>query len=128
MIDLRAAWEEHEVVCDPVSSRVLVLNLRLRGDAACARLTEAAGPEPLWLTWRSGSRRRERRCTPRAGDDAAGQEIIASLRAVIPGLSLWRFALRPRTPRATKNKTSGFSWPTSTVPVSDTASGSRSGQ
>lgn len=49
----RTAWEEHGVVCDPVSSRVLVLNLRLCGDAACARLTEAAGPEPLWLTWRS---------------------------------------------------------------------------
>lgn len=29
------------------------MNLRLRGDAACVRLTEAAGPEPLWLTWRS---------------------------------------------------------------------------
>jgi uncharacterized protein (TIGR02679 family) len=25
----------------------------LRGDAAACRLTEAAGPEPLWLTWRS---------------------------------------------------------------------------
>ena len=49
----RLAWEEHGVDCDPVSSRVLVLNLRMRGDAACARLTEAAGPEPLWLTWRS---------------------------------------------------------------------------
>jgi len=49
----RAAWEEAGVVCDPVSSRVLVLNLVLRGDAAACRLTAAAGPEPLWLTWRS---------------------------------------------------------------------------
>jgi len=29
--DLRAAWEEAGVVCDPVSSRVLVLNPVLRG-------------------------------------------------------------------------------------------------
>lgn len=49
----RAAWEEAGVVCDPVSSRVLVLNLVLHGDAAACRLTAAAGPEPLWLTWRS---------------------------------------------------------------------------
>src|SRR5260370_21925593 len=49
----RRAWDEHGIDCDPVSSRVLVMNLRLRGDAACVRLTEAAGPEPLWLTWRS---------------------------------------------------------------------------
>lgn len=51
--DWRTAWEEAGVVCDPVSSRVLVLNLVLRGDAAACRLTAAAGPEPLWLTWRS---------------------------------------------------------------------------
>jgi uncharacterized protein (TIGR02679 family) len=49
----RLAWDEHGIDCDPVSSRVLVLNLRLMGDAACVRLAEAAGPEPLWLTWRS---------------------------------------------------------------------------
>ena len=49
----RLAWEEHGVDCDPVSSRVLVLNLRMHGDAACVRLAEAAGPEPVWLTWRS---------------------------------------------------------------------------
>ena len=49
----RAAWEEHGVDCDPVSSRVLVLNLRLAGDAMCAPLSVAAGPEPLWLTLRS---------------------------------------------------------------------------
>jgi uncharacterized protein (TIGR02679 family) len=51
--DWRGAWEEAGVVCDPVSSRVLVLNLILRGDAAACRLTAAAGPEPVWLTWRS---------------------------------------------------------------------------
>ncbi|MGH3202153.1 MAG: TIGR02679 domain-containing protein [Streptosporangiaceae bacterium] len=49
----RAAWDEIGVACDPVSSRVLVLNLALRGDAAACRLTGAAGSEPLWLTWRS---------------------------------------------------------------------------
>jgi uncharacterized protein (TIGR02679 family) len=49
----RLAWDSRGTDCDPVSSRVLVMNLRLRGDAACVRLTEAAGPEPLWLTWRS---------------------------------------------------------------------------
>jgi uncharacterized protein (TIGR02679 family) len=49
----RATWDEIGVVCDPVSSRVIVLNLRLDGDAAACRLTAAAGAEPLWLTWRS---------------------------------------------------------------------------
>lgn len=49
----RATWDEIGVVCDPVSSRVLVLNLRLDGDAAACRLTAAAGAEPVWLTWRS---------------------------------------------------------------------------
>lgn len=49
----RTAWEEHGIDCDPVSSRVLVLNLPLDGDAPCARLAQAAGPEPLWLTLRS---------------------------------------------------------------------------
>jgi len=49
----RLAWDEHGIDCDSVSSRVLVRNQRLRGDAACVRLTEAAGPEPLRLTWRS---------------------------------------------------------------------------
>jgi uncharacterized protein (TIGR02679 family) len=49
----RLTWDEHGIDCDPVSSRVLAMNLRLRGNAACVRLTEAAGPEPLWLTWRS---------------------------------------------------------------------------
>jgi uncharacterized protein (TIGR02679 family) len=147
----RLAWEEHGVDCDPVSSRVLVLNLRVRGDAACVRLTEAAGPEPLWLTWRSlngtfgvddtdvyvcenpsvliaaadtlGARARPLVCTNgrpsaaatrlliglaargvtlhvRADDDAAGQEIVSGLRAAVPGVRLWRFALRsPERPR-----------------------------
>jgi uncharacterized protein (TIGR02679 family) len=49
----RRVWEEHGVDCDPVSSRVLVLNLSMDGDAACVRLTRAAGHEPLWLTYRS---------------------------------------------------------------------------
>ena len=49
----RATWEEHGVDCDPVSSRVLVLNLSLEGDAACVPLSHAAGAEPLWLTLRS---------------------------------------------------------------------------
>jgi uncharacterized protein (TIGR02679 family) len=49
----RAAWDEIGVVCDPVSSRVLVLNLVLPGDAAASRLTSAAAAEPLWLTWRA---------------------------------------------------------------------------
>jgi hypothetical protein len=43
----RVAWEEAGVVCDPVSSRVLVLNLVLRGEGAACRLNAAAGPEPL---------------------------------------------------------------------------------
>lgn len=49
----RLAWEGHGIDCDPVSSRVLVLNLRLDGDAPCTRLTQASGSEPLWLTLRS---------------------------------------------------------------------------
>jgi uncharacterized protein (TIGR02679 family) len=49
----RRAWDEHGIDCDPVSSRVLVMNLRLSGAAACVRLTEAADSEPLWLTLRS---------------------------------------------------------------------------
>jgi uncharacterized protein DUF2399 len=31
----------------------------------------------------------------RADDDPSGQEIVARLQVAIPGLSLWRFALRP---------------------------------
>ncbi len=147
----RAAWEEAGVVCDPVSSRVLVLNVRLFGDAPACRLTEAAGAEPLWLTWRSltgtfrpasaggggppvyacenpsvliaaadqlGAAALPLVCTNgrpsaaarrlltglasggavlrvRADDDAAGQEIVSGLAAVIPGMQLWRYTLRP---------------------------------
>ncbi|HZD68429.1 MAG TPA: TIGR02679 domain-containing protein [Actinomycetes bacterium] len=49
----RAAWEELGVVCDELSSRVLVHNLLLRGTAAACRLTMAADGEPIWLTWRA---------------------------------------------------------------------------
>jgi uncharacterized protein (TIGR02679 family) len=49
----RAAWAAVSVDTDTVSSMVLVLNLPLDGDAAAARLTQAAGPEPVWLTLRS---------------------------------------------------------------------------
>ncbi len=49
----RVTWEQHAIDCDPVSSRVLVLNLKLAGNAACVRVSQAAGPEPLWLTLRS---------------------------------------------------------------------------
>ena len=108
--------------------------------------TEAAGAEPVWLTWRSlagtfrsaspcvhvcenpsvliaaaddlGARSLPLVCTNgrpsaaarrlltglaaggaalrvRADDDAAGQEIVAGLAAVLPGMQLWRYALRP---------------------------------
>ena len=132
-------------------ARVLVLNLRMRDDAACARLTEAADPEPLRLTWpvaqrdlpdrrrgrvrlrepsvliavadTLGVRARPLVCTNgrpsaaatrllagltaagvtlhvRADDDAAGQEIVSGLQSAIPGVRLWRFALRsPERPR-----------------------------
>lgn len=146
--DWRAAWEEAGVVCDPVSSRVLVLNLVLHGDAAACRLTAAAGPEPLWLTWRSlsgpfgcdaphihvcenpsvviaaadqlGAEALPLVCTngrpsaavrrllialaergatihARADDDPSGRDIVATLRAAIPSLRLWRY---PSTPVA----------------------------
>jgi uncharacterized protein (TIGR02679 family) len=45
-----------------------------------------------------------------ADDDAAGQEIVARLQMAIPGLNLWRFALRPRPPRGTRNNTYPYSW------------------
>jgi uncharacterized protein (TIGR02679 family) len=51
--DWRAAWEDNGVACDPVSSRVLVLNLPLEGSAPAVRLTKVSGAEPLWLTWRA---------------------------------------------------------------------------
>jgi uncharacterized protein (TIGR02679 family) len=147
----RAAWEAHGIDCDPVSSRVLVLNLQLDGNASCVRLTRAAGAEPLWLTLRSltgsvvaaglevhvcenpsiliaaadvlGERCRPLVCTNgrpsaatmtlltrladsgamlhvRADDDAAGQEIVAGIRAAIARTRLWRYDVRPPiTPR-----------------------------
>ncbi|OLT18725.1 hypothetical protein BJF78_00310 [Pseudonocardia sp. CNS-139] len=49
----RSAWAAAGVLCDEVSSRVLVLNLPLRGDAAAARLCTAVPGEPTWLTLRS---------------------------------------------------------------------------
>lgn len=48
----RATWESAGVVCDQVSSTVLVLNLPLEGpNAALSKLTEISG-EPIWLTAR----------------------------------------------------------------------------
>lgn len=49
----RAAWRSAGVLCDEVSSRVLVLNLPLRGEASAVALTGAAPGEPVWLTLRS---------------------------------------------------------------------------
>lgn len=49
----RAAWRSVGVLCDEVSSRVLVLNLSLRGEAPAVALTSAAPGEPVWLTLRS---------------------------------------------------------------------------
>jgi uncharacterized protein (TIGR02679 family) len=51
----RSVWAQHEVLCDEVSSTVLVLNLRLTGSAAAALIATAAAGcgEPVWLTARS---------------------------------------------------------------------------
>ncbi|MGI6872406.1 DUF2399 domain-containing protein [Amycolatopsis sp. 3B14] len=49
----RAAWAAAGVMCDGVSSRVLVLNLPLTGESPAARLCAAAPGEPVWLTLRS---------------------------------------------------------------------------
>lgn len=49
----RAAWAAAGVMCDGVSSRVLVLNLPLTGESPAARLCAAAAGEPVWLTLRS---------------------------------------------------------------------------
>jgi uncharacterized protein (TIGR02679 family) len=51
--DWRRAWGAAGVRCDEVSSRVLVLNLPLYGDAPAARWSGAAPGEPLWLSLRS---------------------------------------------------------------------------
>lgn len=47
----RAAWWSVGVICDRVSSTVLVLNLPLVGNAALTALTRVRG-EPVWLTAR----------------------------------------------------------------------------
>jgi uncharacterized protein (TIGR02679 family) len=49
----RSAWDTVGVDIDTVSSTVLVLNLPITGDAPAVLLTQAAGPEPVWLTLRS---------------------------------------------------------------------------
>ncbi len=51
--DWRAAWASVGVVCDQVSSQVLVLNLPLEGEARAVAIANAAAGEPLWLTLRS---------------------------------------------------------------------------
>jgi uncharacterized protein (TIGR02679 family) len=48
----RACWAAVGVVCDEVSSTVLVAGLPLIGDAVAVALTQAAGPHPVWLTLR----------------------------------------------------------------------------
>ncbi|SEG52887.1 TIGR02679 family protein [Thermomonospora echinospora] len=49
----RTAWRAVGVLCNEVSSRVLVLNLPLAGSAPAVALTAAAPGEPVWLTLRS---------------------------------------------------------------------------
>lgn len=49
----RAAWAAVGVVCDQVSSQVLVLNLPLEGDAPAVAIANAAVGEPVWLTLRA---------------------------------------------------------------------------
>lgn len=47
------AWAGAGVICDGVSSQVLVLNLPLVGDAPAVGLSAATPGEPVWLTLRS---------------------------------------------------------------------------
>jgi uncharacterized protein (TIGR02679 family) len=51
----RNAWETLGIVCDPLSSRVLTLNLPLTGTAPACAIAAAANQtgEPVWLSWRS---------------------------------------------------------------------------
>lgn len=49
----RAAWASVGVRCDGVSSRVLVLNLPVNGDAPAASQCRKAAGEPIWLTLRA---------------------------------------------------------------------------
>jgi uncharacterized protein (TIGR02679 family) len=51
--DWRQAWAAAGVLCDAVSSRVLVVNLPLEGGAPAALWSSAAPGEPLWLSLRS---------------------------------------------------------------------------
>ncbi|HEX2301931.1 MAG TPA: DUF2399 domain-containing protein [Pseudonocardiaceae bacterium] len=51
--DLRQAWAGVGVRCDGVSSRVLVLNLPVHGDAPVARLAAATPGEPVWIPLRA---------------------------------------------------------------------------
>lgn len=51
--DWRRAWARVGVKCNGVSSRVLVLNLPLAGEAPAARWSGVAPGEPIWLTLRS---------------------------------------------------------------------------
>jgi uncharacterized protein (TIGR02679 family) len=51
--DWRLAWARVGVKCDGVSSRVLVCNLPLDGEAPAVRWCAAAAGEPMWLTLRS---------------------------------------------------------------------------
>ena len=48
----RAAWRSVGVLCDTVSSRVLVLNLPLRGPSPAAAVCASTMGEPVWLTQR----------------------------------------------------------------------------
>ncbi|MGO1488719.1 MAG: TIGR02679 domain-containing protein [Arachnia sp.] len=49
----RATWAAVGVMCDQVSSQVLVLNLPLEGEAPAVAISTAAAGEPVWLTLRS---------------------------------------------------------------------------
>jgi uncharacterized protein (TIGR02679 family) len=49
----RLAWASVGILCDEVSSRVLVLNLPLAGDTHAARLCRQSMSEPVWLSLRS---------------------------------------------------------------------------
>ncbi len=51
--DWRLVWACVGVKCDGVSSRVLVLNLPLEGEAPAVRWCAATAGEPVWLTLRS---------------------------------------------------------------------------
>jgi uncharacterized protein (TIGR02679 family) len=48
----RAAWRSVGVLCDTASSRVLVLNLPLRGRSPAAAICVSVVGEPVWLTQR----------------------------------------------------------------------------